>query len=123
MNRRRVVVTGLGTLNPLAQNVDDFWTALLEGRSGAAPVTLFDASRLPTHFAAEVKDFDLSKYLGDKAASHQTGSLNTQYALAAAQMASGLCHVGRSCSESAPIRKNSSSSGCCLRNAFSVSIV
>ncbi len=66
MDRRRVVVTGLGTLNPLAHNVDDFWTALLEGRSGAAPVTLFDASRLPTHFAAEVKDFDPEVYMPRK---------------------------------------------------------
>ena len=66
MERRRVVVTGLGTINPLAHNVDDFWTALLEGRSGAAPVTLFDASRLPTRFAAEVKDFDPQVYMPRK---------------------------------------------------------
>ncbi len=66
MDRRRVVVTGLGTINPLAHNVDDFWTALLEGRSGAAPVTLFDASRLPTHFAAEVKEFDPEVYMPRK---------------------------------------------------------
>ncbi len=66
MDRRRVVVTGLGTINPLAHNVDDFWAALLEGRSGAAPVTLFDASRLATHFAAEVKDFDAEVYMPRK---------------------------------------------------------
>ncbi len=66
MERRRVVVTGLGTINPLAHNVDDFWTALLEGRSGAAPITLIDASRLTTKFAAEVKDFDPGVYMPRK---------------------------------------------------------
>ncbi len=66
MGRRRVVVTGLGTINPLAHNVEDFWSALLAGRSGAAPVTLFDATRLDTQFAAEVKDFDPEVYMPRK---------------------------------------------------------
>jgi 3-oxoacyl-[acyl-carrier-protein] synthase II len=66
MDRRRVVVTGMGTINPLAHSVGGFWTALLEGRSGAAPVTLFDASRLDTQFAAEVKDFDPSVFMPRK---------------------------------------------------------
>ncbi|MEA2000934.1 MAG: beta-ketoacyl-ACP synthase II [Actinomycetota bacterium] len=67
MDRRRVVVTGLGTVNPLANNVDDFWKALLEGRSGAAPITLFDASALTTQFAAEVKDFESELYMPRRA--------------------------------------------------------
>jgi 3-oxoacyl-[acyl-carrier-protein] synthase II len=67
MNRRRVVVTGLGTVNPLANNVDDFWKALLEGRSGAGPITLFDGSELTTQFAAEVKDFDSELYMPRRA--------------------------------------------------------
>ena len=66
MERRRVVVTGVGTVNPLAHNLTDTWDALLEGRSGVAPVTLFDASRLNTRFAAEVKDFDPDVYLPRK---------------------------------------------------------
>jgi 3-oxoacyl-[acyl-carrier-protein] synthase II len=66
MDRRRVVVTGMGTVNPLAHNVDDFWAALLAGESGAAPVTLFDASELTTRFAAEVKDFDPEVYMPRK---------------------------------------------------------
>lgn len=66
MDRRRVVVTGLGTLNPLAHDTDGTWDALLAGKSGAAPVTLFDASRLATHFAAEVKDFDPDVYMPRK---------------------------------------------------------
>jgi 3-oxoacyl-[acyl-carrier-protein] synthase II len=66
MDRRRVVVTGLGTMNPLAHDVDGTWDALLDGKSGAAPVTLFDASRLATHFAAEVKEFDPDVYMPRK---------------------------------------------------------
>lgn len=66
MDRRRVVVTGLGTLNPLAHSVDEFWDALLEGRSGAGPITLFDSANLATHFAAEVKDFDPQVYMSRK---------------------------------------------------------
>ncbi len=63
---RRVVVTGMGTVNPLAHNVDESWTALLAGRSGAAPITLFDPSGLTTRFAAEVKDFDSELYMPRK---------------------------------------------------------
>ncbi len=61
--RHRVVVTGLGAVTPLGLNVPDFWQAILEGRSGAGPITKFDASRLRTRFACEVKGFDPSKYL------------------------------------------------------------
>lgn len=66
MDRRRVVVTGMGTVNPLAHSVDEFWAALLAGKSGAAPITLFDPSGLTTNFAAEVKDFDPDTYLPRK---------------------------------------------------------
>lgn len=66
MDRTRVVVTGLGTVNPLAHNVDDFWAALLEGRSGAGPITLFDPEGLSTTFAAEVKEFDPDVFMPRK---------------------------------------------------------
>jgi 3-oxoacyl-[acyl-carrier-protein] synthase II len=56
--RRRVVVTGLGCISPLGNNVNDTWQALLVGTSGAAPITAFDASAHKTKFAAEVKGFD-----------------------------------------------------------------
>ncbi len=56
--RKRVVITGLGMLSPLGLNVEDTWQALLAGKSGVAPITLFDASENKTKFAAEVKDFD-----------------------------------------------------------------
>ena len=56
--RRRVVITGLGCISPVGNNVKDTWEALLAGKSGAAPITQFDASRHKTRFAAEVKGFD-----------------------------------------------------------------
>lgn len=56
--RNRVVVTGLGCVSPVGNNVKDTWAALLAGRSGAAPITAFDASAHKTKFAAEVKGFD-----------------------------------------------------------------
>jgi 3-oxoacyl-[acyl-carrier-protein] synthase II len=56
--RKRVVVTGLGCVSPLGNNLKDTWQALLAGKSGAAPITAFDASKHKTKFAAEVKGFD-----------------------------------------------------------------
>jgi len=58
MNKRRVVVTGLGMLSPLGNNVEDTWNALVAGKSGVGLITRFDASSFPTHIAAEVKNFD-----------------------------------------------------------------
>jgi 3-oxoacyl-[acyl-carrier-protein] synthase II len=55
---RRVVITGLGTVNPLALNVPDYWQALLAGRSGIAPITLFDTTAFVVKFGGEVKGFD-----------------------------------------------------------------
>jgi 3-oxoacyl-[acyl-carrier-protein] synthase II len=54
---KRVVVTGIGTINPLANNVADFWTALAAGKSGAAEITRFDVSKFKTRFACEVKNY------------------------------------------------------------------
>lgn len=55
---RRVVVTGLGALTPIGNDVESFWSNLIEGVSGAAPITKFDASKFKTQFACELKDFD-----------------------------------------------------------------
>jgi len=57
MALKRVVITGLGTINPLGNDVASTWSALMAGKSGAAPITLFDASKHRTQFACEVKDF------------------------------------------------------------------
>ena len=55
---RRVVVTGIGMVTPLGTDRETSWQGLIEGRSGAGPITLFDASDLPVRFGCEVPDFD-----------------------------------------------------------------
>ncbi|MEE8441423.1 MAG: beta-ketoacyl-ACP synthase II [Spirochaetia bacterium] len=60
---RRVVITGMGAVTPIGNNVPDFWTSLTEGKSGVGQITRFDASEFPTTIAAEVKDFDVREYL------------------------------------------------------------
>jgi 3-oxoacyl-[acyl-carrier-protein] synthase II len=64
--RKRVVVTGLGCITPLGNNMPDSWEAIISGKSGAAPITLFDASHHKTRFACEVKGFDGAAVLGGK---------------------------------------------------------
>ena len=58
MNPRRVVVTGLGALTPIGNTLSDYWEGLISGKSGAAPITYFDASNFKTQFACELKNFD-----------------------------------------------------------------
>ncbi|MBL8101476.1 MAG: beta-ketoacyl-ACP synthase II [Anaerolineales bacterium] len=64
--RKRVVLTGLGCVSPVGNNVKDTWEALLAGKSGAAPITAFDASAHKTKFAAEVKGFDAAALFGSR---------------------------------------------------------
>lgn len=66
MNLKRVVVTGLGAITPLGNTIPDFWNALLNGVSGAAPITNFDASKFKTRFACEVKGYDSSLFFDRK---------------------------------------------------------
>jgi len=68
VQRRRVVVTGLGILSPVGNTVPEAWNSVLAGKSGITRVTRFDASRLSCRIAGEVKDFDVSKYLSAKEA-------------------------------------------------------
>jgi len=77
----------MGWVTPLGDEIESVWRRLLNGDSGIAPTTLFDASTFPTTFSAEVKQFDLAKYLGPDAEAHKTGSRNARFALAAAKMA------------------------------------
>jgi 3-oxoacyl-[acyl-carrier-protein] synthase II len=66
--RRRVVVTGLGMVTPLGNDVETSWSSLIAGESGAAPIQQFDASEFPVHFAAELKDFDPTVWIDRKQA-------------------------------------------------------
>lgn len=81
MKLRRVVVTGIGTINPLGNNIQEYFTALENGVSGAAPITHFDASKFKTQFACEIKDYDSSKYFDRKEV--KKFDPFTQYALVA----------------------------------------
>jgi 3-oxoacyl-[acyl-carrier-protein] synthase II len=85
MKRRRVVVTGLGLVCPVGIGVEESWKALVEGRSGIAPITLFDASTYPTRIAGEVKGFEPEKFMEKKDARRNDRFI--QFALAAADMA------------------------------------
>ena len=68
MELKRVVVTGLGVISPLGNTLAETWEGLINGRSGAGPITQFDASKFKTQFACEVKDFDASQYVDRKEA-------------------------------------------------------
>lgn len=85
MELKRVVVTGLGTVNPLGNDVATTWQSALEGKSGAGPITHFDASKFKTQFACEVKDFNAADHF-DRKKLRQL-DLYAQYALVAANQA------------------------------------
>ena len=68
MELKRVVVTGLGAITPIGNSVPEFWENLVNGVSGAGPITHFDASLFKTQFACEVKGFDATKYIDRKEA-------------------------------------------------------
>ncbi|HFK5570031.1 TPA: beta-ketoacyl-ACP synthase II [Elizabethkingia meningoseptica] len=82
---KRVVVTGLGTINPLGNNIDEFWSNITAGKSAGNKVTHFDADRFRTHVACEVKDFEPSRYLDKNEI--KRSDLFTQYALYSAAQA------------------------------------
>ncbi|MFM7668898.1 MAG: beta-ketoacyl-ACP synthase II [Bacteroidota bacterium] len=68
MQLKRVVVTGMGALTPIGNSLNDYWDALIAGKSGAAPITLFDASLFKTQFACEVKNFNVEDHIDKKEA-------------------------------------------------------
>lgn len=65
---RRVVVTGLGALTPIGNNIEEYWNSLINGVSGAAPITYFDASKFRTQFACELKNFNVEEFIDRKEA-------------------------------------------------------
>ncbi len=82
---KRVVVTGLGALTPIGNDVNTFWKNMKAGTSGAAPITRFDSTEFKTKFACELKNFDIEKFMEKKEARKM--DLFTQYAMVAAQEA------------------------------------
>ena len=68
MTKRRVVVTGIGTINPIGHNVEETWKSIEKGRCGIAPISLFDTKGMKVTLAGEVKDFDVTKYIDKKEA-------------------------------------------------------
>ncbi len=88
--KRRVVVTGMGAITPVGNDVATTWRALLDAKSGAAPISHFDASNFPVRFACEVKGFDPLQYMEKKEA--KRADQFTQYAVAAARQA--MTHAG-----------------------------
>ena len=83
--KRRVVVTGMGAITPVGNDVATTWRSLIEGKSGTAPITKFDASTFPVRFAAEVKGFNPLDYMDRKEA--KRADQYTQYAVAASRQA------------------------------------
>jgi 3-oxoacyl-[acyl-carrier-protein] synthase II len=85
MEIKRVVVTGLGALTPIGNTVEDYWNSLINGVSGAAPITYFDATKFKTRFACELKNFDVTQFIDRKEARKMDRF--TQYAMVAADEA------------------------------------
>ena len=81
MELKRVVVTGIGAITPIGNTVEEYWNALIDGRSGAAPITQFDASLFKTQFACEVKNYDPNDFF-DRKESRKL-DLFAQYAMVA----------------------------------------
>ena len=81
MSTRRVVITGLGVISPLANNVTDTWEGILNGKSGISPIDSFDISAFPTTFGGVIRDFDISEYIPTKDAKRMDGFIH--YGIAA----------------------------------------
>ena len=85
MQLKRVVVTGLGALTPIGNNIEEYWNALVNGVSGAAPITYFDAAKFKTRFACELKNFNVTDFINRKDARKMDRF--TQYAMVASDEA------------------------------------
>ncbi len=82
---KRIVVTGIGVLTPIGHGLEAFWQGMMDGKSGAAPITYFDTTDFETKFACELKDFAVNDYLDRKTANRM--DRYCQYAVVAAEMA------------------------------------
>ena len=85
MQIKRVVITGLGALTPIGNNIQEYWSGLVNGVSGAAPITYFDATKFKTRFACELKNFEVTDFINRKEARKMDRF--TQYAMVASDEA------------------------------------
>ena len=85
MKLKRVVITGMGALTPIGNNLESYWQGLISGKSGAAPITRFDAEKFKTRFACEIKNYDVKDHFDRKEARKLDPF--TQYAMVAADEA------------------------------------
>ena len=85
MQLKRVVVTGLGALTPIGNNIEEYWNALINGVSGAAPISHFDAAKFKTRFACEIKNFNVNDFIHRKESRKMDKF--TQYAMVASDEA------------------------------------
>ena len=85
MQLKRVVVTGLGALTPIGNNIQEYWNALISGKSGAAPITYYDTEKHKTKFACEVKNFNIEEFIDRKEARRMDKF--AQYAIVAGEQA------------------------------------
>ena len=85
---RRVVITGMGAVTPIGNNVEDFWANVKKGTVGIGPITKFDSTAYKAHLAAELKDFDVTEYGIDKKAARRMEDFS-KYAVVAAKEALG----------------------------------
>ncbi|HMN96873.1 MAG TPA: beta-ketoacyl-[acyl-carrier-protein] synthase family protein [Phycisphaerales bacterium] len=83
---RRIVITGMGWVTPLGHDLETVWSALMAGRSGVDRISRFEAETFPTNFAAEVRDFDFTRFVEDPRV-HEGAGLNIRFALGAARQA------------------------------------
>src|SRR5690606_6039953 len=84
-SKKRVVVTGMGAVTPIGLSIDEFWDSMMKGKSGCAPITKFDTSKVTTKFACELKGFDPTNFMDKKTARRLDHF--AQYGLAAASQA------------------------------------
>ena len=110
MSKRRVVITGLGCVSPVGNSVEETWNNVKNGKCGVTNITLFDSSRLPVKVAAEVKDFDITKYGIDSKATRKMARFSKFCLAASAQAISDSGYTA----ESLKAEKMGVMVGCCL---------
>ena len=110
MSKRRVVITGLGCVSPVGNSVEETWNSVKNGKCGVTNITLFDSSRLPVKVAAEVKDFDITKYGIDSKATRKMARFSKFCLAASAQAISDSGYTA----DSLKVEKMGVMVGCCL---------